>query len=291
MKRSASKIFARGFINSFFIILVMLTVGAISYGTAMHFWNIPEAESDGLVPPRQQKEEPITEAVIDDITKNLIFHFDDETGEINSILLEIFHLEEKRMQFITIPIRTQYTMSEALYRKLVLVHPTIPQVIRLSNITKYFERDDVYDYGVLIVEDLLGVSISFYTAIPTSIYETIFVTQDFIGEKEYEATDETEGHNAGATYEVFAEEYMVYLRSIRTAAELRGYIEGVYPSFQSNLSLYDKMNYFESYSRTSLSHVSFDRIYGVNQNSAYIIDRAFAKQQVESYIAGNKGSK
>src|SRR5690606_12571876 len=109
---------------------------------------VPEEK---LSPKKQQEDEPITKAVIEDISKNLIFHFNDETGEIHNILLEIFHLQEKRMRYITIPVRTQFTMSETLYRKLVMVHPTIPQVIRLSNITKYFDKDMVYDYGTLIV--------------------------------------------------------------------------------------------------------------------------------------------
>ena len=279
--------FARGFIRSLLIILVMITIAIVSYRIVMHMWDIPVPVTDELISTRQQEEEPITQAVIDDISKNLIFNYDDQTGDIRSILLEIFHLEEKRMQYITIPIRTQFTMSEALYRKLVLVHPTIPQVIKLSNIRKYFDEDTVYDYGTLILEDLLGVDISFYTALPNSIYETMFTTKELINTNSSTTTLETvENNDNGASCEVFSEEYIAFLKTIKTEQGLRDYIEEIYPYFKSNLSLAGKMNYLESYCRTSLSKVTFDRIEGINQNSAYIIDQALAKQQVESYIAG-----
>jgi len=291
MKRSAGKIFVRGFIWSMIIMLAMLVVAVISYGIVMHVWNVPEPIPEEAVPTKQQKEEPIIEAVIEDISKNLIFHFDDETGEIQNILLEIFHLEEKRMQFIAIPIRTKFTMSDTLYRKLVMVHPTIPQVIRLSNITKYFDEKTVYDYGVLLVEDLLGVDISYYTAIPTSVYETMFISKKYIDDKGKTTTDETDESNGGLVYEVFSENYLTFLRSIKTTEELRDYIEEIYPSLHSNLTLAGKMNYLESYSKTSLTNITFDLIRGTNQNSAYVIAQTSAKQQIESYIAGFKGVK
>lgn len=290
MKRNTSKMFVRGFIRSFFIILAMLIIGVISYGVVMHFWNIPEPVPEvKLSPKKQQEDEPITKAVIEDISKNLIFHFNDETGEIHNILLEIFHLQEKRMRYITIPVRTQFTMSETLYRKLVMVHPTIPQVIRLSNITKYFDKDMVYDYGTLIVEDLLGVNISYYTAIPESVYQTMFTSKKFVEEKgKISSADLTDSDRLDVTFEVFSEEYVAFLKSIETTDKLYDYIEEIYPSFQSNLSLHGKMNYLESYSKTSLTNVTFDLIGGINQNNAYVIDKASAKNQIESYIAGYK---
>lgn len=288
MKKSAGKIFARGFIWSFIIIFAMLIVGVISYGIVMHVWNVPEPVQEELIPTRQQEDASITEPVIEAISKNLIFHFDDETGEIKNMLLEIYHLEEKRMQFITIPIRTQFTMSDSLYRKLVLVDPTIPQVIRLSNITKYFDKDTVYDYGVLLAEDLLGVDISYYTAIPGSVYKSIFISKKFADEKRNTSTSEMIGNDGDLTYEVFSDDYVAFLKSMKTTEELSDYIEVIYPSLQSNLSLFGKMNYVEGYSKTSLTNVTFDLIQGINQNSAYVIDQALAKQQIESYIAGFK---
>ena len=288
MKKSAGKLLAVGFIKSLFVVLIMFGAGAGSYWAVMHFWDIPVAEPEEKDPLQQQKEEPITKATLDDISKNLIFRVQEDTGEINGILLEVFHCGEKRMQYITIPIRTQYTMSEALYQKLVLVHPTIPQVIKLSNITKYFDKDTVYDYGVLIMEDLLGIDISYYTAIPESIYTTIFETQEITEDNQTTSSEKlSQEQEAGISYEVFSDKYIKFLKSFQTAEDVYNYIAETYPHLQSNLTLNGKMNYLESYCKTPLSRVSFALINGVNKNNAYYIEAALAKQQIESYIAQN----
>ena len=287
MKKSAGKLLAIGFIKSLFVVLIMFGAGAGSYWAVMHFWDIPIAEPEEKGPSQQQKEEPITKAALDDVSKNLIFRVQEETGEINGILLEIFHCGEKRMQYITIPIRTQYTMSETLYRKLVLVRPTIPQIIKLSNITKYFDKDTVYDYGVLIMEDLLGIDISYYTVIPESIYTTIFETHEITEDNKKSSEKLSQEKEAGISYEVFSDKYIKFLKSFQTAEDVYDYIAELYPHLQSNLSLNGKMNYLESYCKTSLSRVSFALINGVNKNNAYYIEAALAKQQIESYIAQN----
>jgi hypothetical protein len=265
----------------------MFGAGAGSYWAVMHFWDIPIAEPEEKGPSQQQKEEPITKAALDDVSKNLIFRVQEETGEINGILLEIFHCGEKRMQYITIPIRTQYTMSETLYRKLVLVRPTIPQIIKLSNITKYFDKDTVYDYGVLIMEDLLGIDISYYTVIPESIYTTIFETHEITEDNKKSSEKLSQEKEAGISYEVFSDKYIKFLKSFQTAEDVYDYIAELYPHLQSNLPLNGKMNYLESYCKTPLSRVSFALINGVNKNNAYYIEAALAKQQIESYIAQN----
>jgi hypothetical protein len=289
LKKSAGKLLVIGLIRSFIVVLILLGVGAGSYWAVMHFWDIPVAaapEEKGLI--REPEKEPITKAVLDDISKNLIFRVQEETGEINGMLLEIFHCEEKRMQFITIPIRTQYTMSEALYRKLVLVHPTIPQVIRLSNITKYFDKDAVYDYGVLIMEDLLGIDISYYTAIPESIYTTIFKTQKIAEESGATSSQKLlQEKESSISYEAFSDKYIKYIKSFQTVEDVYDYLTEIYPSVQSNLTLSGKMNYLESYCKTPLNRVSFALMNGVNKNNAYYIEAALARQQIESYIAGN----
>ena len=288
MKKSAGKLLAIGFIKSLFVVLIMFGAGAGSYWAVMHFLDIPIAEPEEKGPLQQQKEEPITKAALDDVSKNLIFRVQEETGEINGILLEIFHCGEKRMQYITIPIRTQYTMSETLYRKLVLVRPTIPQIIKLSNITKYFDKDTVYDYGVLIMEDLLGIDISYYTVIPESIYTTIFETHEITEDNKKISSEKlSQEKEAGISYEVFSDKYIKFLKSFQTAEDVYDYIAETYPHLQSNLPLNGKMNYLESYCKTPLSRVSFALINGVNKNNAYYIEAALAKQQIESYIAQN----
>lgn len=260
-------LFARKFLRSFVYVLIFSSVGVISYRIVMSLWNVTEAQEISSVQSEETIKKPITVPTIDDISKNLIFIVNSDTGDLKHLLLEIFHCEDKRMEYITIPIRTQITLSESLYQKLTLVHPAIPQVMKLSAVTEYFDKDVIYDYSVLIIQEQLGIEISYYTAVPEDLYDTIFTSID-------------------NRYSVFSNDYKEFIRSIKTADELRDYIEEIYPKLVTNISLYEKMNYFESYLQTPLNKVTFNLINGNDKNSAYYIDRTLAKKQIDDYIKG-----
>lgn len=248
-------------------VLIFFCVGVISYQIVIRLWDVPESSLVILAQNEELKKEQITVPQIDDISKNLIYVVDSNTGELKHLLLEIFHCEEKRMKYITIPIRTQITLSEALYQKLTLVHPAIPQVMKLSAMAEYFDKDVIYDYCLLILQELIAIEISYYTVIPEDIYNTMFTSKD-------------------DTKSAFLSEYKEFLRSIKTSEDLKAYIEGIYPKFISNLTLFEKTNYFESYLQTPLNNITFDLINGNDKNSAYYIDRTLAKKQIEDYISG-----
>jgi hypothetical protein len=125
MKRNAGKLFFKGFIRSFFIVTIILGAGVLSYKATMHFWKTPKEEA--VVAYKEQAvEEHITTARVDDVSKNLIYCYDETTNEINKIVLEIFSCKNNRLTYITLPVRSQITISDTLYRDLVLVNPEIP---------------------------------------------------------------------------------------------------------------------------------------------------------------------
>jgi hypothetical protein len=267
LKRNAGKLFVRSFIKSFIIIASLIIIGAVSYRVVMHFLSIPAAET--LTDSQGGEAEKITEPSIDEISKNLIYCVDDKTGEISKILLEIFHCKNKKIYYITIPVRTSFTMSDTLYRRLVPVNPTIPQLLKLSGMTRYFTGDTVYEYGVLLIEDLLKIKISYYTVIPQSVYDTMFKTEV----------------TGSYPKEIFTDEYIRFLKTLKTPEDITKYIEEFYSSVQSNLSLAGKKNYTESYSKTQLSGISFELICGTNQNRAYVVDDELAARQIAACTA------
>jgi hypothetical protein len=256
----------------FLIPLALITLILFACRTVMHIWGVPGIEKVKVC-GGSPEEEHITEAVMEDVSKNLIYCVDDETGEINKVVLEILNCKDKRLYYITIPVRTRFTMSGVLYQKLTLVDPKIPQVIKLSALKSCFDDDTVYDYGVLIVQDLLGIDISYYTAVSQRIYEGIF-----FGEEQEEED---------ISKEAFSEDYIELLQSIKTKDELKKYISKIYPSLKSNLTLYQKMNYFESYCQISMSNIFFEVIAGENKNCAYIINQTQAAQQIDAILIGN----
>jgi hypothetical protein len=314
MKKSAGKQFVGSFIKSIIIVLILITVGASTYIVVTQFLNI---SGPGAAETFKEKEpESITEAKVEDISKNLIYCVDEKTGEINKILLEIYHCGNKKLTYLTIPVRTQFTMTNTLYRELVPINPAIPQIIKLSGITKYFDETSQYEYGVLLIEDLLKIKVSYYTIIGQSIYETMFVTEEIktVNEPEQEVKnsdiqepdsqeeaereeadrDETQSETLATVprsvpREVFSEAYITFLQTLNTAEEISNYIEDSYSSLQSNLTVTQKMNYLDSYSQTPLENVSFEVISGADQNSAYILDKEKASLQITEYVGEDMG--
>ena len=272
----AVKLFLRGLTKSLICLLFLIGVGVLSYKVVIYFIHIPEEEAVVAFDTTSVRE-PITEASVDDISKNLIFAVDEETGHITKLILEILHCEGRKLYYITIPIQTQFTMSDTLYQKLILEDPAIPQLIKLSGITNYFPVDTVYDYGVLLVEDLLGIKLSYYTAIHKSIYENIFITEETpIGETLLEAGE--------FPREVLSADYIELTKTITTQEKLKSYIEELYPLITSNLALADKMNYLDSYSSLTRNNIYFELIAGEDTNSAFVVDIAVAAKHLKDII-------
>ena len=104
MRRSTGKIFIIGFLKSLLFLVFFTAIMVFTYKAVMHFYGVPERNIIETISPISEKE-PITQARIDDISKHLIFAVDEETGDINKLVLEIFNCEEHRLYYITIPIK------------------------------------------------------------------------------------------------------------------------------------------------------------------------------------------
>lgn len=275
--KKAGKVFLNGLIKSFICIALVLGAAVLSYHSVFHMFHIPEdVEEVSAVTVREQ--ESITAATLDDISKNLIFCVDDN-GEVIKLLLEVYPCAQKRMSYFTIPVETRITMSDSLYQKLILINPSVPQIMKLSGITKHFPEGTAYEYGVLLVEELLDTRMSYYTVVPAKLYETIFQTE------EQETVSKETGSNQGdgdKTYprEVFSKDFLSMIHNIQTEEELGAYLEEVYEEVQSNLPLEDKMNYLESYLKLTPGRITFELIAGEKTNSAYVIDRSKAAEQL-----------
>ncbi|MDD4113361.1 MAG: hypothetical protein PHC56_10080 [Herbinix sp.] len=278
MRKSARKIFAKGFLKSllFFILFATITLG--SYKLVMHFYGPSDFDIIEII-PSVNKQTTITVASIDDVSKHLIYCVDEETGDITKLILEIFDCENVMLYYITIPIKTQLTLSDSLHRELVLIKPSIPGFLKLSAITGYLPRETVYDYGVLMIEELLNIQISYYTVVPQSIYNSVFETE-IIKQK----ANSVQSSGESFPREVFSDGFLEHLQTINTESGLRSYIEELYTKVSSNLSYKDKLNYMDSYLNTCGKDIVFEVIAGVDSNSAYTINEIEATNQLKAYL-------
>jgi hypothetical protein len=278
MRKSAGKMFATGFLKSllFLILFTLITVG--SYKIVMHFYGVEDFKEIEVIPP-VKKQTVITEARIDDVSKHLIYCVDEESGDITGLILEIFNGEDLMLYYVTIPIKSQLTLSDALHRELVLIKPSIPSFLKLSAITGYLPKENVYGYGVLMIEELLDIQISYYTVVPQSIYNTVFETEAI----KRRANNQKKSENTFPR-EVFLDSFIQHLYTINTESELRNYIEELYSKITSNLSFEDKLNYMEGYLNIPGKNIVFEVIDGVDSNSAYTINESAAAKQLKAYL-------
>lgn len=285
----------------------------------MKLWMIPEKEAVVEAQP-EPTQEPISVPSVDEVSRNLIFCYDAETNIISKMVLEVFHCGRKQLTYITIPTETQFTMSDILYRQLIAVQPSIPQMLRLSAMTRYLDASVVFDYGELMAEDMLGLEISYYTVMPVELYQTIFeeksisagitaadilegsydtsdkqaaqvaedkqegspVAQDAVPEdKQVDSPAETEQKSNPVVAQVFTKDYIKTIDKLDSAEQISTYIEELYSTLQSNLPVVQKMNYLESYNKTSLADVSFTRLAGFDKNSGFVMDQALVQQQLQ----------
>lgn len=265
MKRSAGRMFIKGLIQSFFIVAILLGTGILGYKLTMLLWQDPEEEAV-VAYQEDTVAEGSMQLSMEQVVKNLIYCYDEETKQVTKVMLEIFQSEAKQLTYITIPMRTELNISDTLYRDLISIQPAMPQVLQLSAITSYLDSETVFDYGELIMEDLLGITINYYTVIPQAIYDTIF---------------ESKNIEQQLPVECFSKKYIKFLKTIKTEEEIEKYITELYQSLKSSLPLEDKLNYLNSYSLTPLSSISFELIKGNDTNSAFVIDKVNAMQRLE----------
>lgn len=282
MKNSAAKLFAKGFFKSLIFFAFLFCICTLSFKMVMHFFDIENETVEVMeTVPSIQEQTGITQASIDDISKHLIISVDEETGSINKLVLEIFNCQRNKLTYITIPIKTQLNLSNSLHKKLILIKPSIPQFLMISAITSYIPDDMAYEYTVLMIEELLNINISYYTVVPQSVYETVFVT-----EKLSSKANSKSNENAMAPYprEIFSPEFLEFLHTIKTETQLREYIKDIYSNIKSNLSFEDKLNYMDSYLNITGKGISFEVISGRDSNSTYIIDEAAADKQLKTFM-------
>ena len=248
---------------------MLLTAGILSYKAVVYFGQ-PKEKDVVVAYQNETVSEDNIKPGADGMIKNLIFCYNDDTKEINKIVLEVLDSDNKQLSYITIPISTQFTMSASLYKKLVLDYPEIPQVLKLSAISKCFDFDKEFTNGVLIIRDLLKTEINYYTAIPQSSYDKIFAEKDI---------KQADG-NAAIPEEVFSNEYKDFLKTLDTKKKLQAYIKDIYPTLKSGITLKEKIKYIDSYYKITSNKITFDLLKGNNQNSAYVIDPTLAVSQL-----------
>lgn len=232
-RRSPTAIFIRGFIKSFLLIALLFIVGFGSYKVTMFYYKVTDTsvgtKIDELI------KDVVSDVQIDDISKNLIYSYNKNDRIIENIVLEIFNTYTKNMDYITIPVETQFTVSDKMYQRLCVANPEVPQIITLSEISRYFSEDTMYEYGLILLEELLNIDLSFYTAVQSEDFNFVFVKED--------------------NELVLLDSYLEELKQLDTKDKLKEYIKDWYEKIKSNFTYENKLKYIDSFMEINVENI------------------------------------
>lgn len=290
-KKSVMKLFLMSLLKSLLCIVVILGVGVISYKISYSILSNGGAEIDT---DSDSLKDIIDDATTDEISKNLIYVSNDK-NKVTNVMLEICNTKTNNMDYVTIPVKTNYTIPSVMYRKLCQVNQEIPQIIRVSELKQYFEDEsDAYGYGVLIFEKMLGTDISYYTAISQETYNSHYVQQKVdVGFKTKSSLNNTPGPDGTVPVSnttlktkmkisIFSEAYQRQLTDLNhDQTKMADYIREQYERVHSNLTVHNKIGYLEAYEKMDVTKFHFWGIPGVYTDKIFEVDTKAAKKALK----------
>lgn len=300
MKKNAVMFFFKSLLKSILVIVSILAVGVISYKVSYEYLS-KQLEAGKLDVQEKELETILDQAKTDEISKNLIYVVNDKQ-KITHMLLEICNTKTYNMDYITIPVNTDYTIPAKMYQKLCVVDEEIPQIVRLSKLRKYFadlEDAQAYGYAELIMEKMLKTDISYFTVISQDIYDLHYQEQEMTTQytkvlagtskqaaASPDATAKSQNYSSSVTMKVavLSESFTNQLDDLGDdEAKIMSYIKEQYKQdgMQSNLTVYNKIGYIEAYMKMKTSLYRYWGLPGEYSGKLFRIDMASAAKFIK----------
>lgn len=304
-KNNVAKVFFISLLKSILFIIILLCVGFGSYKIS---YTILSDNGGNVGTSKGDIEDIIEDAQTDEISKNLIYVTDED--RITNMILEICNTKTNNMDYITVPVRTEYTIPATMYQKLCTVNQEIPQIVRIGRLKSYFSNsEDAYGYGELIVEKMLGIKISYYTVLDQETYDSHY-TKKMTKVRFRQDVDETTAtpgpdgvvptSQLKRVNERISVASSLYIRELKDISgdqeKIAEYIKQQYERVESNLTVYNKIGYIECYEKMDVDYFHYWGVPGTFNNKVFTVDTKAAKEFIikladntESYSGPQQG--
>ncbi len=187
----------------------------------------------------------IVKATTDTLAINAIFSVNGDDGTVRNLLLEIFHSDTGKLDFVTVPVGCQYAMSKELFATLSKANQNVPQILSWKDLPQYFTQFTAYQYGCMLLEESLGVHISFYTLMSDTTFK------EYFEEKKTTTSDSTsvaKGYNLKETTRN-------KIKGLTTSSKMETELAAYYTKIQSNLSLSKRKTYLSAYQKADYDNI------------------------------------
>ncbi len=254
-KKNPFAMFVHRFVVSTFWLIVCICLSVASYKITIAYY-----DSTGG-PKNERMTELLDEyfgndEVIGQISKNLILG-QNAKGEIKHIVLGIFNPITGNLDYVTIPIDSQFTISNELYERLCNAGSDAPQIIRLEDADEYFSGTALYGYMVILLEDMLDMDIGYYTVISKKRFEEVF-TEKIAGD--------------GQVIYTISQSFLEETNELVDEESLEGFLKTEAESYKSSLSLQGKYKYVPDYLRVTEDCIYTHGLYGVQKADSFEVD-------------------
>ncbi len=261
-KKSMGRIVIVMFLRSFFVVMLLLAAGILSYMATMKYY---EVKDDGA--GKDKVLDIVGDVTADAISRNIIYSYNAETKEIEAMVIEILNTGSGNLDYITVPVNSQITLSNEIYKRMCAAGADAPQIVTLSLLNNYFDNDSAYEYGILILEDYIGIDIGYYTSMESGVFNSMFVVSEETGCIEPSAQLISEAQTAALN------------------DEMDDFIKTRYSSLKSNLKVKSKLKYSDTYKNLNPELIYKSVMPGVTDGGQYTIDAEAAKIQYETILS------
>lgn len=275
--KELQKIFFKTFLITVVSMVTISLIGIGTYTLIIKGFTVEEEEEESY---SGKEVSMISDVKLGSTYLNLIYSADESGKRIDNMAVEVFNSKTGNLDIVTIPVNTQYTISDSLYKRLSAVSPQLPQVIKMENILEYFDQGDAYQYGQLIVEDMLGVELSFYTKITNTIFGDYLESE----EKDIYSPD-------GKKYTFSVLCFSTHFKNDIMESEIdsdniTAYLTQISSEVTSNLTNSNRLSYKDAYLKVALDKVYYWHAIGTmnKDKSEFAIDTTQTKMLFDNIM-------
>lgn len=250
------KLAMRTFLKTMGIIVLLIAVGVGSYFLTMLYFQTTERDE------RSTKYKHVMDISVGSESSNLIYSVDAETKKVKTIVLELFDKETGNLDYVTIPAKTQISLSQNKYNEYLEISEQIPQIVTLQDINQYFSGDVAYEYGILLLQEELNVDIGYFTAMDSKEFGKRF------------------DHKDGA-YKP-SQEYLETVGKNKDESSMKDFMEKEWESVICNITLSQKQQYAAAFLNVKPEYIYAHRAYAEEVKGGATLDAKKTKSMIDN---------
>lgn len=236
-------------LKSFCVVILMMLVGIASYQFTMKYYEVNADEDKG-----NEILDIVGDVTADEVSRNIIYSVNAESSRVEAVVIEVLNTLTGNLDYITIPGNYQMEINNDVYQRLYAAGVDVPQIMRISQLNKYFSDDTSYEYGIILFEENLGIDIGYYTAMPSDKFDSVFAMDSQTGC--YRLTDT-----------VIAE-----AASVADVKAMEKFIKDKCEGYTTNIKIKSKIKYAECYKNVNPEFVYYYVIPGEENDGAFTAD-------------------